>query len=283
MGREKLYFAIGAWGVGNIGDDAIALGLRAVLGDKVRLVGETVCPSIGTLIPLEEALACCQPGDEFMLGGGGTITDENVIRKHFIPIVESAADRGCPTRISRVGFESAADVPPDTLKELLGLCHKITVRSPWSQEFVASLGFASELWPDFALSVPGPGERSKKYDVLTVKFGRSGTEELEQTAIIVEGYVKRDEPLLLLSHCGKHALNHALGEATRLKKLAKLYPADLISWAAPETVQEALEYYAAAYKVITARLHGAYLAHVCGVPWEPVPWADLKLQNVYTG
>jgi polysaccharide pyruvyl transferase WcaK-like protein len=279
--RGNLKFAVGAWGVGNVGDDAIAFGMRAVFGETIRLIGGSTTPGVAPTLYIADALACCMPGDVWVFGGGGTVTDDDILRKHFLPLAREAKKRGCSVRISRMGFEQAEAVDHDLLKELFGHCYHITVRSPWSVEFVQGLGYAAELLPDFALSVPGPGERSKEYDVLTVNFGRVGTEELEQTATIVEGYVKRDEPLLLLSHCGKHLLNAALGEATRLKKLAKLYPADLITWAAPETVAEALEYYAAAHKVITARLHGAYLANVCGVPWEPVANCKKKLATVY--
>ena len=283
MARKEMFFASGAWGVGNVGDDAIAIGMRRWLGEKLVLMSEHPNKGIRATMTLEDTLNIVCPGDTFLLGGGGTITDDAVMHAHFLPTARKAKEAGCMLRVSRMGLEGATGVSANLLKDLFGMCDQITVRSRWSENFVRDHGFYCELWPDYALYIPGSGHQEPSYDLLVPKMEADGDEGCQIALERARTYATRGERLLIASHVPFHKANPVMGEADRLKEIIERVDSPLVTGVELTTVGQALYIYARAKTVITGRLHGAFFAHICGVPWGRWDAPSNKVETAYLG
>jgi len=281
MARKEMFFASGAWGVGNVGDDAIALGMRSWLGEKLVLMSEHPNKSIRATMTLADTLNIVCPGDTLLLGGGGTITDDAVMHAHFLPTSRKAIEAGMKIRISRMGLEGATGVSENLLRDLFDMCEQITVRSHWSKQFVNNLGFEAELWTDYALYLPGPGYLAPAYDLLIPKMEADGDAGFELALDRAKGYAARGKPLKIATHVPFHNANPVMGEADRLKEIIETIDSEHVSGIELRTVEEALYTYARSLKVLTARLHGIFFAHISGVPWEVFGEKTQKLTSVH--
>lgn len=255
------FYAVGAWGLGNIGDDAILDGMKRQYTDliPVHSAGETA--PAGMVTP-EAMMAALTEEDTLLLGGGGLFHSGEVVRDILIPFFRTAKETGCRLQVSRCGLEPGCSL----LGECLSLFDDVDVRSPWSLGVCHELGIPAAIQQDWAWNVLPQAAATITPQANVGRLIVPKLESTEDADALCERLSALADPsaYTVLIHVPVHALAGALCESSYVDVLADAHVIPATSW------QHALSVYMRADFVLTDRYHGAVFAKAAGVQWSPM-------------
>jgi|GEM_PF-4700145 len=153
---DKIY-AMGAYGTGNLGDEAIFLGLLKEFPDAIQIYvnvpffhGEVRSVWYGEL---KEGFPESAYKGELIIGGGGIFHSKQVILD-FLLVSEKAKQRDMKISIRKVGVEYLSEDFKNEVKDLCKLADFISVRSKKSLDIMKSIGsFDVKLEKDYAYNL----------------------------------------------------------------------------------------------------------------------------------
>lgn len=155
MAKTKLY-AVGSYGTGNLGDDAIFNGLHNIYdGQDIEVVQVfSLYPTHDPSIHVKDLRDRGFPRDSRLLIGGGSLFFDRTFTHDLIAIVDQARKAEVrPIEVQRAGLEAVpAELYPQ-ITELLRWTDLITARSTESQRILKTLGFNVRVEPDFAYHI----------------------------------------------------------------------------------------------------------------------------------
>lgn len=261
-----------------MGDDAIARGMSRVYGNALVLISEHACPQLGPTMTMQRAFEAMGPDDTFLLGGGGLLFSEEVIRDHLIPSASKAKAAGARVEMRGVGCDGEGRHARELVRELCGHLDFIGVRSRWSREHLRTLGFDAALEPDFALCLDPPPPAPRDIPVLFIPR-TDGALTLADIGAQLQVLAEAESRVVCLTHVPEHSLSSKLSEWEPLQQTISGLKDDRIELRRASTVADALSLYASARRVVTMRYHGLVFAHLTGTPAAPLPPDDLKLRS----
>lgn len=261
---------IGAWGYGNVGDDAYPRVWRRYFpGVEFSLYNSD--------------LPCKAPeADLYLFGGGGILFDNGTAHYDYLSTyAEWARQRGIPIAFVSVGVQLRINFPDYTAHyiaealgrwaTLLGAADLVTVRDRESQSMLAERGIHAEQYPDLCYLTGGLEQRSEKFLTvlpgtgLTTAFS-SAREQLEECMRTYPG-----KPLIIMN-MGSPATDSLVDD------FASNYPV-LATFKSQHTpVELALNVIRNSCFVLTGRYHGLVFSRAAGKPfWTPSAMQTFKL------
>lgn len=156
----KIY-AMGGFGCGNLGDDAIFEGMRTTYPNLVQIYVNfpTVKENINYSTIIENGFPKDAEKGELIIGGGGIFHSRSAI-ENFLEVINKAKERKMKISIRRVGAEYIQSDYEDISKELCKTAYFISVRSKKSAEILLKMGYKTEIEHDYAYDVPLPDKGS---------------------------------------------------------------------------------------------------------------------------
>ena len=270
-------YALGCWGVGNVGDEAILQGMRLEYGDALRAIfPDRLKPPQPWVVTEGEMRERITAEDTFVIGGGGLLFSAANIEM-LLGLARHAKQRGASVLVRGVGCEGEGAKRVDLVRELCALCDGIEVRSAWSADYLRGLGIPCERGVDFAFrcAPPDPCERTVPLLFVPKSDADLGLDRIRDE---LARLANSGESVVVSSHVPEHFLNDALSEWEPFSGMVADLGRENVSLQRIDTVPEALALYARAQRVVTMRYHGLIFAHLARTPAEPLG-SSLKLAS----
>ncbi|GLQ54967.1 polysaccharide pyruvyl transferase family protein [Devosia nitrariae] len=274
-----MLFLYGAYGTGNLGDDAI---LKAAL----EIHGRNNCKVVSYGSPflrqevdyidhfafIDNPKEFLSPGDTLIFAGGGlfwTASHAAVMRR----CAESAREIGCDVQVERLGAQGV-HAAIDDAKILFSLCSRISVRDHFSVDLLKQLNVTDRAIyePDFVLELRDKPAKKFNKERIVVGISHSAVpfyydeahrrKTLHIYNLIVErcfGYCD----FVYIPHT-RHFNVIAQNDVIYGEYFWQASRGRIQSLPFPSTVEELLEYYAGVDVVFAWRYHALVLAKVMG-------------------
>jgi len=263
---------IGAWGYGNVGDDAYPQVWRHYL-PGVEFT------AYNSDLPREIPLA-----DLYLFGGGGILFDNGTAHFEYMSAyVKWAEQAGIPVAFSSVGVQARLNIEDETRSwcldealarwpDVLRRAVLITVRDPSTQALLAARGIASQFYPDVCHLTPG---LETQYDhFITVIPGPGCSLNFRDFRAALDEKLTQhpDTPLVILT---TGAPEHDF----LVDELAFNYPVMATFKSRYVDVDLSLAVVRSSRFIFTGRYHGMVFARAAGKPfWRSAVMHPYKMQ-----
>lgn len=157
-----MIYAFGAFGTGNLGDDAIFEGIKCEIPNVTQIYvnvptyNKAICFS-----DIQDRKFFPQGGNELIIGGGGIFHSERAIND-YIEFAGIAKRTNMKVTIRAVGLEDVNEITEAKVKTLFSKVDSISVRSQRSVEIAKSLGKEVSILKDFAYRLNSPLVRKQE-------------------------------------------------------------------------------------------------------------------------
>lgn len=257
--RPKRVALIGAWGYGNVGDDAYPIVWRHYL------------PDVEFILYNSDKPAAPPEADLYLFGGGGIIFDNGSAHFEYMSRYSDwAAEKGIPVGFSSVGVQARINLDDRTdwyVEEalarwpaVLGKAEFVTVRDPMTQAALVARGVSSDCFPDICHIIPGLESAADHF--LTVIPGPGvSTTFPDFLAALDEKIREHPETPLIVMTTG--AAEHDF----LVDDLGRRYPVMATFKAEHTTVELALTVIKHSRFVFTGRYHGMVFSRAASRPF----------------
>jgi len=278
-------FAFGAYGTGNLGDDAILEGMRRVYGkDLIAVCSHPEAISLPS-IDMENFLTLVSAGDFVIFGGGGLFYSSAAV-KEMETLAKTCLERGAIVECHGVGIEGTVwEEDKDSIRNFAQCMRAITVRSKKSLELLASIGVSAKYTADFGFNLVSPKMREHRGRhiglVITAPF--SNQPEMERLAKIVQELTQIGIVHLIphVRHFTGFGANDCLAAEYLFVQAHRPTQVIIEPWAGTPT--KLLEQYNQMDFILTMRFHGMVLGMVCNrMSKEKIGLACLTADLKYT-
>lgn len=290
----------GNYGVGNLGDEAIAQGLKFLLLQQYP-EATTAVMGKGNLLPIgvrsfvkslfnwdlwRRPLKMIREADVFVLGGGALFTQEESFFVPFFWALHGAAALflGRKLWIIAVSIEKLGVFSRFFVKYSMKRAEKISVRDEFSSKLLSRLRIKHILGPDLAFFLHIKNDdhhETKKYVVLCPRTFKNNDAFTHTFFAQLCDMLFKDFGLnivLLSLKVGdkkeRHLLNKILDQSKHKESIKIIYSLT--------SINEAIEVIKNAEFVVTMRLHGGIFSLITQTPFYALNYMD-KVQHFWDG
>lgn len=260
--RRPIAGYIGWLGQGNLGDEAIFEAVQRLLpGIRILQYGHTFRESV-----LDRLALGGKTCFDMILLGGGTLINPN-----YLEIARLAVNTGLPcismgTGVGSPGVSSLEAPIASDWREVLNAFKLIGVRGPLSKQALQSLGVASDVTGDLALSAAPPVQNhpQSNHNKRRVVINAMRAHDREEERLFAQYRLQLREVISHLRSRGFECLGLAMAPDDVEPTTESLPSGRRSQVRLAKSTRSALELLASADLVLSMRLHGAVLACLAG-------------------
>lgn len=283
MGANKLVYALGNYGAGNLGDEAIFQGLLYHNKNVCQIYINV--PTYSNAIEIGEILRFGFPSlGKLIIGGGGLFCKQFVDTLNLI--AEKAIEQDMSIEIRRVGVEGIDNAYLDGVIALCDKCGTITVRSIASKVKLATLGINNvQVEKDFSYYIKPDIDGAKKLfpsfdrDLCIIGIVTAGGNDNGFVMEVVRELLETEEYNVLHIPHSRHYVNWHENEVitgeliwSGCEKFDRLKYYKALPF--PTTPQILLGIYGLIDKIVGYRYHSFIFAEMMNTPLFGMPHGD---------
>lgn len=261
---ERRAVVVSAFGVGNVGDDAVSFGAREALYrngfDEVELVGPN--PDYGVI----------DTADLVVVGGGGLLYDSSFSNvSNYTAPIRYAYERGIPSAVLGVGTQGIrTTLGAAAYKDALSLARLVTVRERSDATLLTeTVGLKNvHTTGDLALLLAdGPDSISLRRDPSLVVLSLSHSLEswLAKRDSTIDAYLDETLDALGKTHSSVVGVVHSVDDEAIYERLRQRREIQVVK-AADFDVSAIMDLYASAGLVVSSRFHGLLFSVIGRTP-----------------